>query len=213
MSAITKKIEAGSPMGRRDTLRIAGTGCICAKPEFREVTVDGKPLSFLNLKVISNSIRKNDDGSATQYSEFTDVVLSGNRAKALGKVLAKGQTIEFAGKLRTRSFDSKTFHDTEGKPAQIYRTETIIGQDGWVNIMKDAENGEKADMGAAATPLAPNGIPGFAELAAQMKELMAQVKVVQNAPAESEGTPPAAEVIIDLNTTADGLPVDDDIPF
>lgn len=206
MSAITKKIDAGNPLGRRDTLRIAGTGCICAKPEYREVTSNGKPLSFLNVKIISNSIRKNDDGSATQYSEFTDVVLSGNRAKALGKVLSKGQTVEFAGKLRTRSFDSKTFFDAEGKPAQIYRTETIIGQDGWVNIMKDAENGEKADMGASQQPLAPNGLEGMTQLAAQFKDLMSQLQAGQ---ASATAGPPASEDVVDLTAEVS----DDDIPF
>ncbi len=209
MSAITKKIEAGQPMGRRDTLRRSGTGCICAKPEFREVTVDGKPLSFLNLKLISNSIRKNDDGSATQYSEFTDVVISGNRAIALAKVLGKSQTVEFAGKVRTRSFDSKQYFDREGKPAQIYRTECIIGQDGWINIMKDGENVEKAD-GAAVQPLAPNGIEGFAELAAQMKTLMAgiqQGKVVVPA----TDAPPASEAVIELGNEL--THEDEDIPF
>ncbi len=184
MSAIAKKIEKGQPLGRRDTLRISGTGCICSVPEYREV----KEYKFLNLRLVSNSIRKEDDGSATQYAEFTDLVIAGNRAKALAGILSKGQVVEFSGKLRSRSFDSKEYTNQQGNPAQIYRTEANIGQDGWINIMKDSDKGEKAVMNdkPAQEPLAPNGIPGIAELAAQVQALIGQVKQENVNPLELE---------------------------
>lgn len=222
MSALTKKIEQGQPLGRRDTLRIGGTGCICSVPEYRESSKDGNDYKFLNVRVVSNSIRKNKDGSADQYSEFTDLVLSGNRAKALAGVLAKGQIVEFSGRLRSRSFDSKEYTNQQGNPAQIYRTEANIGMDGWINIMKDAAEGkgEKAVMDnapakTAQEPIAPEGIAGFGQMAAQFAQLMTQLDEQNKATASAEASAAAgtessagAEEIIDLDTT-----VDDDIPF
>lgn len=190
MATVSKRIEKGSPLGRRDTLRMSGTGCICSVPEYREVSKGDDNYSFLHARVVSNSVRKNKDGSADQFSEFTDVVLSGNRAKALAKVLSKGQIVEFSGKGRTRSFDSDRYFDKDGKPAQIYRTECNIGQDGWINIMKDAAEGkgEKASLPAEGTAVEGNDV---AALAAQMKALMTAIqqgKVPQEAPAEEAGS-------------------------
>ena len=95
---------------------------------------------------------------------------------------------------------SKEYTNQQGNPAQIYRTEANIGMDGWVNIMKDAAEGkgEKAlmDQAPTAEPLAPNGIPGFADLAAPLKALTAQI-TQQNAAS-------AKEAVVDL---------DDEIPF
>lgn len=205
MSALTKKIEKGQPLGRRDTLRISGTGCICSVPEYREVVSGENDYKFLNIRVVSNSIRKNKDDTADQFSEFTDIVISGNRAKALAGILSKGQILEFAGRLRSRSFDSKNFTDSNGKPAQIYRTECNIGMDGWVNIMKDAAEGkgEKAQMTNAP---AASGTPNLETLAETLKTLMAQVAEQTKAPATPK------EEVLDL-AAADGIAIDDDIPF
>lgn len=206
MSALTKKIEKGQPLGRRDSLRISGTGCICSVPEYREVLSGENDYKFLNIRVVSNSIRKNKDETADQFSEFTDLVISGNRAKALAGILSKGQIVEFGGRLRSRSFDSKNFTDSNGKPAQIYRTECNIGMDGWVNIMRDAAEGkgEKAQMDSA--PAAQVGTTDLETLSATLKTLMAQVADQ----AKTSATP--KEEILDL-TTADGIAIDDDIPF
>lgn len=197
MSALSKRIEKGQAKGRRDTLRISGTGCICSVPEYRESSKDGNDYKFLNIRVVSNSIRKNKDESADQYSEFTDIVISGNRAKALAGVLSKGQIVEFSGRLRSRSFDSKTYTDTEGKPAQIYRTEANIGMDGWINIMKDAAEGkgEKAQIGTQS--------PNIPDLAAQFQALIGQL-ALQN---KELATP--KEDVLDLTNDL----ADDDIPF
>lgn len=207
---ISKKIEKGQPLGRRDTLRIQGTGCICAVPEYRVIPRDPTPLHFLNVKVISNSVRKEEDGSATQYSEFTDLVIAGNRATALASVLSKGQIVEFGGRMRSRSFDSRDHKDAAGKPVQIYRTECNVGQDGWIHIMKDAAEGkgEKALMPGAATP----GTSELGQMAATLQTLMATLQ----AAAKTQGPADAPkEPVLDLTNemTADGLTVDDDIPF
>lgn len=208
MSAVSKKIEKGQPMGRRDTLRVGGTGCICSVPEYRETSGE-TVYSFLHVKVISNSIRKNKDGSADQFSEFTDITLSGNRAKALATVLAKGQTIEFSGRLRTRSFESKTFHDQNGKAAQIYRTECVINQDGWVHIMKDAENGEKASL-SVDTNQAANANVDMKTLQDQMAIMLNAIRTGQPVPHGAEV--PAAEATIDVKAE-EGTIDAPEIPF
>lgn len=199
MSALSKRIAKGQPKGRRDALRIAGTGCICAQPEYREVPSGDGTLTFLNVKVVSNNVRTNADGSADQFSEFTDLVMTGNRAKALAKVLAKGQIIEFAGPIRSRSFESNKHFDSEGKPAMITRYDCLIGQSGWVHIMKDSPEGVKANIPenqAGAAPADNNA------LAAVLQGLLKQMQT-QNAP------PPATKEPLALENSIE----DDDIPF
>lgn len=207
MAAISKKIEKGNPLGRRDTLRIAGTGCICSVPGYREVKKGGNDYSFLHARIVSNSIRKNDDGSADQFSEFTDIILSGNRAKALAKVLAVGQIVEFAGRLRTRSFDSDRYFDKDGKPAQIYRTECNIGQDGWINIMKDSAEGkgEKAALPSDTTTADQAKVAPTGELMQQIQTLLTAMQTQKAAQPAQAPDAPAAEQTVDVS--------DDDIPF
>lgn len=199
MSALSKRIAKGQPKGRRDTLRIQGTGCICAQPEYREVPSGDTTLTFLNAKVVSNNVRTNADGTADQFSEFTDLVMTGNRAKALAKVLAKGQIVEFAGPMRSRSFESNKHFDSEGKPAMITRHDCLIGQSGWVHIMKDAPEGVKANIpenqaGAAAD--------NNQALATVLQGLLKQM--------QATATPqtPAEEALVLENALED-----DDVPF
>jgi len=208
MSAITKNIAAGQPRGYRGLAKIQGVGRICSVPEMREWTnpTTKKVVHFLNVRVIINEISANEDGSATQYSEFIELSIAGGRAEALGKVLGKRQPVYFEGRLRTRTFDSKKFFDSEGKPAQMTRTECMIGQDGNIIVMHFPEDAEKAPEKPAQAPLAPDGIKGNHEMALQFQALMAAMANV--APPAQEPVA-AAETVVDLGNEY----TDDDIPF
>ena len=181
MAAIQKRIEAGQPKGKRNTLRISGTGQICAVPSYEEYNRkdgSGEKLVFLKVKLACNKIRNNDDGSADQFTEFINLSVSGNRAKSFAKFLAEGQSVEFAGNFRTSSFQSDQYTNSAGQAATIYRVECQIGQDGWINVMSESKEGKPrrtatmpSETGAAAANTTP---PQDASLDTVLLNLLAQ---------------------------------------
>ncbi len=222
---LQKHIDRGMPRGRRDMLRISGTGCICSDLSYREAQVNGRPMSFLNIRVVSNSVRVNEDGGADQYSEFTDLLIAGNRAKALANILEKGQIVEFAGRLRSKAFDSDRYFkkaddgtaDTTS-PAVFQRIECSIGQDGWINIMKGAneETRKKNEEAKAAitgmtgsgTTAIPTDMAGLREMfSTLLKECMPAAATPATAQTQTQSESP-----LDLGAEAEVL-TDDDIPF
>ncbi len=222
--ALQQEIAAGQTRGRRDMLRISGTGCICAVPELKTFQRNGKENFLLKVKVASNDSRKIEDGKSIKYTEFTDLTIWGERAKALAGILANGTSIEFSGRFRGHSFNSdRYFQKTDSggidlsSPCPMYRVECNIDQTSWVTVTSWPSEERKAKNAAvaAASPegqaqaanaaIPPNLADAF-KMMAQFQELAAKMAKPQNV---------SDEQVVDLPPVEQQSepPNDEDIPF
>ncbi len=63
--------------------------------------------AVLKLRMATTERYKDKGGEKQERTEWHSVVIWGNRAEALNKILAKGRTIYIEGRLQTRSWDDK----------------------------------------------------------------------------------------------------------
>lgn len=91
-------------------------GRLTADPEVR-ATNDGTRVT--NLRLATNSYRKEEDGSRKEYTDFHSLVLFGRSAEIAAEYLRKGKLIYADGKLRTSSWE-----DREGKKRRT--TEVVV---------------------------------------------------------------------------------------
>jgi single-strand DNA-binding protein len=79
-------------------------GNLGADPELR-YTANGT--AVLNLRLATNETWLDKEGKKQERVEWHSIVIWGNRAEALSKILAKGACIVVEGGLRTSSYEGK----------------------------------------------------------------------------------------------------------
>jgi len=79
-------------------------GNIGQQPELRET---GSGQSVMSIRLATNERFKDKDGEWQDRAEWHTVVVWGNRAVGLNKVLQKGTNIYVEGKLQTREWEDK----------------------------------------------------------------------------------------------------------
>ena len=95
--------------------RVTLLGNLGADPELR-MTQGGQAVLHLRLATSESYLDRNKVRQAR--TEWHRVSLWGNRAEALGKILAKGERVLVEGRLQTRSYDDK-----DGR--KVYQTEVV----------------------------------------------------------------------------------------
>ena len=211
MGSVRERKE-GEPAGRRDFLRVIGTGAIGQDPAYGQFKrSDGSNSSYLRLRVGSNGVQKD-----RVYTEWYDVVVFGPRADALAGVLAKGDTIAFEGEWRSRErVDNRFFAKNASgnidpaKPASYPQISVHIGQTGNISLMKRA-NGERrtaAELAGKAAPAASGG--NATEL---LQNLIGQIGAEDLLKILLAGKT-TSTLAADPTTAPDPPPIEEDIPF
>lgn len=95
--------------------RVTLLGNLGADPELR-MTQGGQAVLSLRLATSESYLDRNK--VRQERTEWHRVSLWGNRAEALGKILAKGERVLVEGRLQTRSYE-----DRDGK--KVYQTEVV----------------------------------------------------------------------------------------
>lgn len=95
--------------------RVTLLGNLGADPELR-MTQGGQAVLSLRLATSESYLDRNK--VRQERTEWHRVSLWGNRAEALGKILAKGERLLVEGRLQTRSYDDK-----DGR--KVYQTEVV----------------------------------------------------------------------------------------
>jgi single-strand DNA-binding protein len=79
-------------------------GNLGADPELK-YTQGGQ--AICKLRLATTERYKSKDGERQERTEWHSVIIWGNRAEALGKILEKGKTVYIEGRLQTSSWDDK----------------------------------------------------------------------------------------------------------
>lgn len=95
--------------------RVTLLGNLGADPELR-MTQGGQ--AVLHLRIATSESYLDRNKVRQERTEWHRVSLWGNRAEALGKILAKGERVLVEGRIQTRSYDDK-----DGK--KVYQTEVV----------------------------------------------------------------------------------------
>lgn len=95
--------------------RVTLLGNLGADPELR-MTQGGQ--AVLHLRIATSESYLDRNKVRQERTEWHRVSLWGNRAEALGKILAKGERVLVEGRLQTRSYDDK-----DGR--KVYQTEVV----------------------------------------------------------------------------------------
>lgn len=95
--------------------RVTLLGNLGADPELR-MTQGGQ--AVLHLRIATSESYLDRNKVRQERTEWHRVSLWGNRAEALGKILAKGERVLVEGRLQTRSYDDK-----DGK--KVYQTDVV----------------------------------------------------------------------------------------
>ena len=85
-----------------DLNMVSITGHICAAPELKFIN-DGTAVA--NFSIANNVYKPSAEDKS--YANFFDVVIFGNRAEALGKILTKGMLIALQGRLQQDRWENK----------------------------------------------------------------------------------------------------------
>lgn len=106
--------------------------------------------AVLKLRLATSDSYMNKAGERQQRTEWHTVIVWGNRAEALNKILSKGRTIGVEGRIQTRSWEDK-----DGK--KRYNTEIVAS-----NVMLlGGRGGSPGDRPDSSMPSeGPQGNPG-----------------------------------------------------
>lgn len=121
--------------------QVSITGNLTRQPEIR-TTQSGT--SVLSFGIAVNDSRKNASGNWEDVPNFFECVTFGNRATALGDILAKGMKVAIAGKLRYSSWE---------KDGQKHSKVDIIAQE--IELMQNREPQQQPHHEQAFTPQPP----------------------------------------------------------
>lgn len=125
--------------------RVMLLGNLGSDPEYR-VTQGGQ--SVLNLRLATSEKYLDRDKQRQERTEWHNVVIWGNRADALSKILTKGSRIYVEGALRTTSY--------EKDGGKRYKTEivasNILLQGGAAGIKQERGSSRPGRMGSMPPP-------------------------------------------------------------
>lgn len=157
--------------------------------------------SVLNFGVAVNDRRKNPQtGEWTDYTNFVECIVWGNRAQSLAQYLHKGMKVAIEGKLRWSSWDDK---NTGQKRSKL---EVIVDE---IEFMSQPQQG-----GYQQAPQMPATAPQAPQFAPQMQQGYQSAAAPQMAPQMAPQAPAQSVVQTALSNVAnmDDL-YPDSIPF
>lgn len=120
-------------------------GNLGADPELRFTQSNA---AVLNLRMATSESYKDKDGNKAENVQWHNVVIWGNRAEPLSKILRKGSRICVIGRIETRSYDDK-----EG----VKRTVTDINAQNIVLLDSKRDGDEQSQGGGQRSQGGGNG--------------------------------------------------------
>ena len=113
-------------------------GNTCADPEVRTT---GSGTAVCNLRIATNSRRKNAAGDWEDAAEFHSVTTFGKLAENCGRYLQKGRQVYVEGRLQTRKWE-----DRDGNTR--YTTEVVANEVKFLGSKGDDRGGRQDDRGS-----------------------------------------------------------------
>ena len=137
--------------GMNKTILIGNVG---RDPELRQTKAGHSVLGF---SMATNERFKNRDGEWQDRTEWHKVVVWGNRAEGLGKIVEKGTQLCVEGRLQTRQWEDKT--GQKRFTTEIVAQEVVLlgGRSGGGS--GDGGGGSRYPSGAGTTPFSDDDIP------------------------------------------------------